>query len=142
MFKGVTAALNQASSQLQQAASQTALSAELAMANSQMSEVKSRWGREVFDKFVAGDQAAVTALTERAQQEIAALQQKIASIEARKGVAGQSSGQTQVTVQVPQGMTPGSYLCSFLPLARPADVGPETQQHISKSHWWQACSFR
>ena len=116
MFKGMTAALNQASSNIQQAANSTAISAELQWANTQISEVKSRWGREAFDKFVAGDQAAVMALTQKAQQELATLQAKVASIEARK--AGLNPAQSQVTVQVPPGMQPGkppesSDLCSL-----------------------------
>mmetsp|Transcript_6850 Transcript_6850/g.16097 ORF Transcript_6850/g.16097 Transcript_6850/m.16097 type:complete len:160 (-) Transcript_6850:161-640(-) len=106
MFNQLSSALNQATNHVVEGATQTARSAEISMYRTQISDIKARWGRESFDRYVANDQQAVAALAQRAQQEITALQQKIANVEAKMQPATGTQRQ-QVTVTVPAGVSPG-----------------------------------
>ena len=125
MFKGFGAAINSAAASVGENITQASLSAELALVQSQITEVKAKWGRDSFDKFIAGDQAAVQSLAQRAQQEILALEKKSVELKAKKqatlGVASGQQGQ-QVQVQVPPGVAPGQQFQVTLPGGKPFAV--------------------
>jgi len=115
-----------------------AKSAEIAWYDNEITQLKAKWGKDTYDKFVAGDLAGVQVITEVTKNSIAAIEaKKAAAVQAKAEAAARASYQAgvpqRVAVTIPAGAAPGSMFIAATPggqqfqVAVPAGAAPGTQ---------------
>mmetsp|Transcript_2620 Transcript_2620/g.4496 ORF Transcript_2620/g.4496 Transcript_2620/m.4496 type:complete len:171 (+) Transcript_2620:94-606(+) len=130
-FDSLSKATNDVAKTIDKAARDVSANVEISWYDNEIAGLKSKWGRECFDKILQGETAEVQRQAEHYQLKIAELQVKKANAVVKKGKASSSSGssssggssQTQtVAVTVPPGVPPGGTFMAQLPSGNQVSV--------------------